>query len=79
MSPTLGEQSTGGLEKARWEGICLIGSQVFCSRGVVQTNGTARDFCLFTQLCACTENKLPTAEQVAKRLSQGRLLGRIVI
>lgn len=36
-------------------------------------------FCLFTQLCARTENKLPTAEQVAKTLSQGRLLCTIVI
>lgn len=38
-----------------------------------------RVFCLFTQLWACTENKLPTAEQVAKTLSRGRLLCRIVI
>lgn len=69
-----GESAVGKDLPHQQPGILLTG----CWSNQRDCHSLPRVLCLFTQLCACTENKLPTAGQVAKTLSQGGLLGRIV-
>lgn len=69
-----GESTVGEDLPHQQPGILFTG----CCSNQRDCHSLPRAFCLFTQLRASTENKLPTAEQVAKTLSQGRVLGRIV-